>query len=291
MCKFGVIDYKQLNTTAREELDEKMRLEKIYRPELTALFNRVLIDFKAVVSATGQAVDARNYRPEFDASLTKQYRRTQSFFTGRLADQINGKSLQVKQTEEEDLSLEALIAASLVAWRTESADRDSLQISNTNQIQMQESLARARQQTTEEGLPQDNRTLSAVAGAFLGRLFRSRVERIIVTETQSAAESTRNIEASAISGKVPFPLQRVEGVEPAVPQRRITKSWRDIGDNKVRNSHVLADLGPAIPEDGIFIVGPTRSRLRFPGDMLLGAVAAETINCRCFADYKLERGG
>jgi hypothetical protein len=225
MCSPGI---KQLDTSAQEELDEKMRLEAIYRPEVTRLFNKIARDFRNVVAATGQAVDARNYRPEFEASLANHYRRTQAFFTDRITDGIEGKIIQLKQNEEERRSLKDLIAAALVAWRTDSASRQSLQISNTNQMQMQESLAQARQQITEEELPTDNRTLAAVAWGFLRRFFKARTERIIVSETQAAAESTRNIEATALAGGVPFPLQRVEGVEPAVPRRRVTKSWRDI---------------------------------------------------------------
>ena len=288
MCKGG-IDYKQLDTSAQEELEEKMRLEQVWKPQLSALFARIRRDFMTVVAATGQAVDARNYRPEFEASLATQYRRTQGFFAGRLVDSVEGKIIRLKQNEDEERALSELIAAALVAWRIDSSQRQSLFITNTNQMQMQEAIAQARQQQQEEGQPMDNRTLSIIAGAILGRFFRSRIERIIVTETQSAAESTRQIEATALAGGVPFPLRNVDGVEPAVPPRRVTKTWRDIGDNRVRDSHVVAD-GTTIGENDVFIVGPTRSRLRFPGDMLLGAATEETINCRCFADYRLIRG-
>ena len=288
MCT-GLINYKQLDTSAREELDEKMRLEAIYRPILTRLFNLVLRDFTAVVAATGQALDARNYRPDFDASLRGQYQRVQRFFTGRIVDSVEGKIIRLKQNQEEDDALEALILAALVAWRIDSAARSSLVISNTNQHQMQQAITRARQQIADQGLPSDNRTLARVSRSNLSRSFKGRIERIIVTETQAAAEATRAIEASAISGKVPFPLERIEGVTPAVQPRRVTKTWRDIDDNKVRDSHTIAD-GTTIDENAIFTVGPSRSRLRFPGDMLLGAVTAEVINCRCFADYRLIRG-
>ncbi len=288
MCT-GIIQRKLLDTRALEELDAKMRLESTYRPQLSALFNRIVKDFRAIVAATGQAVDARNYRQDFDASLRTQYDRVQRFFTGRITEGVEGKIIRLKQTDDQDQALEELIAASLVAWRIDSGERESLHITNTNQHQMQDALAKARQQITEEQLPTDNRTLAAIAGAFLARFFKARVERIIVTETQSAAESTRAIEVAALSGRVPFPLERVSGVEPAVQPRRVTKTWRDIGDNVVRDSHVVAD-GTTIDENDIFIVGPSRSRLRFPGDMLLGAVTAEVINCRCFADYRLIRG-
>jgi hypothetical protein len=289
MCHCKNIDFKKLDTSAQEELAAKMKLEDRYRPELTRLFNRVVKDFEAVVAATGQAPDASNFRQDFATSFDGQYRRTQAFFTGRLVNNVEGKIIMLKQSEEEFSTLEKLIAASLVAWRFTSSRVQSMFVTNTNQIQMQESLARARLLQSEAGVVQNNRTLAKTAGGFLRRLFKSRVERNIVTQTQSAAEATRNIEATALAGGVPFPLERVEGVEPAAPQRRVTKSWRDIGDSKVRDSHVIADQGPPIAEDEIFIVGPTRSRLRFPGDMSLGAAVEETINCRCFADYTLIR--
>lgn len=286
MCT-GLIQRKRLDSRAQEELDAKMRLEALYRPQLSALFNRILRDFTAIVAATGQAVDARNYRPDFDASLRGQYDRVQRFFTGRITDSVEGKIIRLKQTEDQDDDLEALILAALVAWRIEAASRESLLISNTNQHQMQQAITRARQQIMEEGLPIDNRTLARVSRANLSRTFKGRIERIIVTETQAAAEATRAIEASAISGKVPFPLERIEGVTPAVQKRRVTKTWRDIDDNEVRDTHVIVN-GTTIEENEIFTVG--NSKLRFPGDMLLGAETKEVINCRCFADYRLIRG-
>lgn len=286
MCN-GLIDFKRLDPATLAILQEKMSLEQTFKPEVNKLFNRMLRDFQAMVIATGQSPDARIYRQEWDGILRNHYERVQRSFNGNITDSIEGKIIRLKQSREEDRDLEALITASFLAWRVDSGVRESQVISNTNQHQMQTSITRARQQVTEAQLPTDNRTLAAIAVAFLRRLFKARTERIIVTETQSPAEAARAIEATALAGGVPFPLERVQGVEPAVPRRIVTKTWRDIGDNAVRDTHVRVD-GTTIPENEVFTVGI--SRLRFPGDMLLGAATKEVINCRCFADYRLIRG-
>lgn len=286
MCN-GLIDFKQLDPATLAVLTQKMSLEQTFKPAVNKLFNRMLRDFQAMVAATGQTTDARIYRQEWDGILRNHYERVQRSFAGNLTDSVEGKIIRLKQNTEEDQSLAELITAAFLAWRVDSGVRESQVISDTNQHQMQTSITKARQQVTEEQLPTDNRTLAALAVAFLRRFFKARTERLIVTETQSAAEAARQIEATALAGRVPFPLERVQGVEPAVPPRIVTKTWRDIGDTKVRDTHVGAD-GTTIPENEVFTVG--NSRLRFPGDMLLGAETKEVINCRCFADYRLIRG-
>jgi hypothetical protein len=282
MCGI-VIDRKALDPFTLEQLDKKLDLERRFRPALTRLFNAVAADFRAVVAATGQAPDARNFQPDFNAEFRKHYKRTQKAFKGD-----GRRSLEGKQVEpENEQSLEELIAAALIAWRLDTAQSQANIVTNTNQIQMQDSITKARQQLQEDGEQQiTNTTLALAATAVLRRFFKARIERIIVTETQNAAESTRQIEAEALSGRVPFPLARVPDVQPVTPLRLISKTWVTVGDTRVRPSHVAMD-DRTIAQFDFFVVGPSMSRMRYPGDPSQGAAAAELINCRCSSRYQL----
>lgn len=60
------------------------------------------------------------------------------------------------------------------------------------------------------------------------------------------------------------------------------KVWKSEGDERVRDTHVVAD-GQDIPITDLFLVG--ESYLLFPGDVSNGAEEKELANCRCIAEY------
>jgi HK97 family phage portal protein len=66
----------------------------------------------------------------------------------------------------------------------------------------------------------------------------------------------------------------------------VVQRWRSRRDNKVRETHQVAD-GQQQPLGGLFEVGGFL--LRFPGDPL--APAKETANCRCTINYRSRRTG
>lgn len=66
---------------------------------------------------------------------------------------------------------------------------------------------------------------------------------------------------------------------------KVTKTWRDSGDDRVRGSHRILN-GQTLPMDDIF-VSPIGSMMKHPGDMSLGAHPGDILHCRCRLTYSL----
>lgn len=268
------------------ELGAKLRLEATFRRELRQFFNRILTDFRTALAVSGRAVNARQYTPAITSALQVHYRRSQDRFKGVVADSQGGKAwrlFELKQTPEEEENLEELILLALLAWRNEAAPRKAGFISTTNELQMQQAIESARAQLIQQGEGITNRNLAAVATTILRRLYDTRIERIIITETQEVAESTKLIEAQGMAGLVPFTAIGLPGATPAVPVvRTATKTWNDQDDERVRATHRVVG-GTTLALNGVFRVGT--SMLLFPGDTSLRAQVREVANCRCFLTY------
>lgn len=285
MCNVA-IDYKQLDDQGRLELDQKLVLEQRFRGELRRVFTRIVQDFRVALAATGQIIDAMQYAPLFESALQVQYRRSQREFRGVVEESQGGKAWlhwHRKQTPEEEEDEEELILLALLAWLNGTSSTKADFISGTNARQMQQAVEAARALLVQEGTEVTNRNLAATAEVILQGLFRVRIERIIVTE-RDAAESTKLIEAQAMSGEVPFSAVGIPGVIAAVPQRISFKTWRDQRDNRVRDTHTIVN-GTRIRLSQPFRVGS--SLLLFPGDSSLNAQVKEVANCRCYLTYDI----
>jgi hypothetical protein len=150
---------------------------------------------------------------------------------------------------------------------------------------MEESLALGRDELVQTDITPTPNALARVSTAILvNRFLFGRTTVIAETETQGAAESTKQIEAEVAAGQRPFPLQNVIA-EPLQEQRDVTKKWQTVGDSRVRPSHVRQN-GVTIPNKAIFNI--EGSRLRFPGDTGLGAAFNLIVNCRCSSVYAIE---
>lgn len=285
MCQH--IDFKRLGPVAAQQMQRKMRLEDKIKGPLRSYFRRIVKDFRIAFASSGRPVNMGNYAGELEVILRRHYERVQREFRDDIGRQNGGKSLLIyamKQTADEQQNVDLLLDVSLLAWITETLTRKVEFIGITNDLQMMHAIDLARQSLIDSGEPLDNRNVAITAAALLIRMYESRVDRIAVSETQEAAESTNQIHASILAGAIPFSAVGVPGVTPAVEEREVNKTWRDMDDGRVRATHRRVD-GTTLPENGIFIVGG--SRLRFPGDASLGAAIGEIINCRCFSDYRI----
>jgi len=274
-----VLDYekKQINTQAKRDLVQKLKLERTFRPEVNSLFARMREDFRVNVAATGQALQAREFSTAWQDLLKKHYSRVQKSFLGTVKD-FNKKSLigyQRKQdelTQEEEDNLEELLLLALLGYRNNRAPEQESHITQTNDKQMREAISEARQVQIEQEGPTDNRTIATVAAVILARKFKGRVEGIITLETQAPAEATKLFEARTIAGlePEPTPLERIRRPTPS----RLNKTWRTMGDSLVRDAHRAANF-QKVPIDEPFVV--KGQLLMIPGDNSMGATIDNTI--------------
>lgn len=288
------------------EVAEKVRLEALVMPGIRKIFAQVITDFRVSVARTGRPQAVSRYRSSFETLLEDHYRRVQKSFGGAILIQNNVQTYgalrakQNKQQDDED-SIKELIAAIFLLWRDQHAPVQADIIVATTVRDMDDAVSQAIQALREEQKPTDWRSVAAVAAVILKRILRGRVDLIAVTETQTAAETAKAIEASVAAKTlipgIPLPRDIVPLLEPTVqpsttpgPGPRITpkpdstlrKSWMTMRDKRVRRTHKEAE-GQSRPVNEAFIVGG--SRMMYPGDTSLGAPIREIANCRCSAMY------
>lgn len=266
------------------EVAKKIRLENIFKRELRPLFMQILRDYRTSVAAFGRAQDASRYEPVFQGLLQRHYDRVQRAFKGEIVEQNGGKALFRLLIKQDEDKLNALVDLALFEWRNQNAEEKAALITATNQRQLNQGVTDARNDFREREEQSSPRALATVAAVLVGRQFRVRSNTISQTETQEAAESTKQIQATAVAGK-PIPELGPAFVERPDEVPDVTKTWITIGDDRVRPSHIAVNR-TTLEEDGIFNVG--QSRLRFPGDTSLLADIRETVNCRCSSQYKLK---
>lgn len=108
---------------------------------------------------------------------------------------------------------------------------------------------------------------------------RARAASMACTETQWAAERSKGIEVQVLIGE--------EDGE-AKADVEAFKVWRSQGDSRVRTASTggfdhLSPDGQKVPTNEVFTV--SGQRLRWPGDVALGASLGNIIGCRCSAIY------
>ena len=276
----------------QRELAIKLRLEDSLKPGIRRILRRVLDEFRVSVARTGRPQTVTRYATAFEALLEDHYRKTHRAFRGAVLEQ-NGASTyaEVKQVEE-DSETEELIIATLLLWADQHAPIQAGIIAGTTERDMQDAIQQARDVLTQQGKPTDNRSLAATAAAILRRILGARVDLIAVTETQTAAEISKLVEATtAVGVTVPgIPVPADVALRPR-PGRAVTlkKSWLDLRDARVRETHL--DAGRRYQESPILVTQPFivgGARLMTPGDTSHGAPIREIAHCRCSARYIVE---
>ena len=253
---------------ARRDLAEKLRFERLLIEEIRA-FNKQLVRQTVREFAQGAgAFDASTLQSELTGILDEHYERVGEPFSQQLTEVLPE---DIKATDSEL----ALIATALLTFFSARAIEQAAIITATNQRDIAASIDLAVTISQEEavvGRPQSRRDTAVQTGANLSRKLNARVGAIASLETQASAEAAKATEAQVLTGQPPS----VTGGSPrdvAVP-----KEWVTMGDEVVREDHVLAD-SQEINLNQAFDVGG--EQLRWPGDTSLGASAGNVINCRC----------
>lgn len=255
------------------QVKKKISLEKTYTPEVKRIFSKMLRDFRTSVAGTGLPPSADKYRDTWRHSAETHAERVQRAFKGEFSGR---KFFFFKQ--EDDESANELFALALLKWQEEFSEEQAELITGTNSSDQQTALQLARQALQEEGEPATNRNLAVAGAAILASQYNKRVQSIVMTQTQAAAESAKFIETEVESGQRP----RVLG--PALVVSNTEKTWRTVGDERVRSAHAAAEGQTKSLNEPFIVDGEA---LMFPGDTSLGASAGNVIGCRCVAIYRV----
>lgn len=232
-----------------EQLRDKIRLERIFRPEVERIFNSIARDFRVSVAVTEMPPLIADYKPLWEVALKNHYRRVQTAFTGA-----------VKQPAD-DLLLKVFLD-----WRNRHAPPQAQRIIETTRVNMNEALQLAREGTVVTGEVLAAREMAAQSFAILKKKFKSRTQTLINTETQAAAETAKFQEAEVNSGVTPGSRQDSD----------TTKQWTTVGDRHVRDIHREANGQIRKLNEPYLVAG---EYLMHPGDATLGASLGNLANC------------
>ena len=252
------------STYAARQLARKLKLEAILTRELMVWFRSISATIKPVLRHTGSLPSIDHFRIDLVALLRKHYSRVGNAFMG---DVSLMKQWQIKQTDDEQQSINDATLAAFLAWSVTHAQQQSAYIIATTQDDLQSIYADAQTRLAQDGEQDNVGKLSLLVAAAFAASYIGRTSVIATTETQSSAEQAKLQEANATM---------------QVVRRESTKTWHTLLDDRTRASHVLADLQEQ-PRSTPFTVGG--ERLMIPGDTSLGASPSNIIGCRCSAEY------
>ena len=263
-------------TQAQKDEQKKIRLENISAKEINALFVQMNKANAQSIAATGNPIAAEDFQSDWENLIKRLDVRVQEAFQGDVADTLPEDEQGLSDVEF------ALLLAAFIAWRNKKSKASAQFITNTNKRQLGESINQGRELFAEQNdrMP-SNRELAATTAAVFRRKYKPRVMGISATETQAAAEGTKIIEASVLSGADPSTI-----MNPLIPVTvKSTKTWRNTGTN-IRPLHKrLAGVTKTI--DRAFETGG--EQMMHPGDTSLGATMKNIANCKCALTFNINR--
>ena len=250
---------------ARRDLIRKLDLESQIIRKLTRLNNQIAKDTIRVFDSGGLAFNADTVQKDFEELLGDHYHKTAAVFSHQLSKELPS---DIAATGKE---MSVIDEALLVYFAARAVEQAAI-ITKTNQRNINQSIAEATDLRDDADKPFSRRDQAVFAGVGTLRKLKGRQQSIAITETQNAAETAKATEAEVLAGHRPS-IVAASGA-PA----NVDKEWVTVGDQNVRDSHVLADSQTRDVSKPFTVEGQL---LRYPGDTSLGASAANVINCRC----------
>ena len=282
--------------TAEQELAEKIRLEKPFTRDLMVMFRKIASDLGTSLGENGGVVSAVQYEENTRFILNRGYLRAQRAFSHEILDFLQSNRNNLEEPIISDLSQIAAftgisiavilqryrqaLRGNLDAFRRFNVDQSAEIITGTTQREIDRAVVNSREKLSEqlERQPTNTELARASSASFLRRQ-RPRAAMISATETQAAAEGSKQVERDTLGAFVNSSQAALIGI----PKREIRERWRTQGDSLVRTldsgkfDHLAAD--GQFKKDGVYTV--SGELLRFPGDRLLGASIGNVARCRC----------
>lgn len=259
-------------TSPALDLRDKLRLERTLRRPLRRYHKRIVNSFRLQYGVDASIINVEQFDTELEDILRVHYDRVINVFSNRLTPTM---PLDVAVTEGE----REIIEEALLLWLMGQAAEQATFINTTTQKHASEAVELALEdETVREQVGAAARlTTATIAGAYLNRALRSRETTIVINETSGPAEIAKATEAEVLAGLSPSITGRSNALSP------VTKTWRSVGDSRVRSAHLLAD-GQIRQLNAVYNVGG--EQLMQPRDRTHGATSSNVINCRCISEIK-----
>jgi hypothetical protein len=323
------MDYKALKLTpekrklvtqqAVRDLAKKMSLEPDLIRSLKLFFKKISKDSKEFYKQTGTIMPLSVYRIELTKILFKHYMRVYRNFSSSMrkkskkykhylmAREIKKEqntvtytiALDTTQTTfsivDIDADVDDKILEAAIQSNIERADKQSGNIINVTEKDLEESYFSSEQQSGELGDDQLVEIIISDANETFEEKTKSRPQAIANTETQAIAEKAKHDEAMAVAetigsdttGSIPTlageSTNPLDDIDLENLKGYTIKYWVTMADDRVRHAHLLAE-GQVQFANMPFIVDG--EELLQPGDESLGASKGNVCNCRCTAVYE-----
>lgn len=277
MDSSGIIDvtqdpnYKQ----AARDLALKLKLEAKFKKELRSFFKDLSAKLKDAYSASGIVPPANMYKNDMKKILTDNYKIISKNFESQI--RMGTKSFEFIETKAMDHDINTEITKYISAH----SETQSNLITQTNHDRMTDAVDKVKQTALKNSTPLSNREIAEQASMLFQNDGLRRANTIATTETQNIAETSKFIEAQAVSKNLSNGLYSL-GDGSAMPG--LSKVWVTVLDERTRISHVIADGQKRAVSDPFDVEG---EKLMTPGDTSLGAGPGNVINCRCSVAYNV----
>jgi len=243
---------QQQQREGQRQLKKKLKLERKLDRKMRKFF-RSQNNLFLTLERAGVRLDANLTQPELVRILTTHYEDTSKVFREETVRKANRAISEIGGTQIQ--SDDPMIIAALASFILFSVLDSSRKISATSNSDMTKAMDKAGGD-------------AKAAHSKLKRRGVTRSATIAVTETQRAAEGTKQTTAEEIG--------RTVAIVAFLTQ--ITKTWITRMDHRVRVIHAFAEF-QEVPASDPFIVDD--EFLMYPGDTSLGASAKNTVHCRC----------
>lgn len=263
--------FNKLAKRAMSSYAKKLKLEKNLNNKIKSLFANINKDFKAHYSTFGAAQDVTKYRPALEKILNDHHIKVAQSFSNDLRNLIGtpDKNETIQRKLDANIKGYAAQRSHLMSHQILDTTRDNIDYAINSSIADK---AAADEEITNESVADD--ASDYLQGRFLGR-----VTTIGTTETQSAAETGKDLEYQTMDDMD----AKVDGV--AVRDMVSKGVWITVLDKDTREDHVEAD-GQEVDSGEPFEVGG--EQLMYPGDDSLGASIENLANCRCSKEFFLD---
>lgn len=243
---------------AIDELPRKLKNEKLMQDDLDEFFEQMNDEFLSFFLLTGMVIDFTQFTPEMIALLKKNYRRSARDFKYVLRDQLN---------LDRNTDARAINAGIALYIANHANQQARFIISGTNK-EARNALFKTTSDAQRENESLTQEQIATLSAVELARRNAIRSETTAQVEVQNIAETTKQIESSALdrSGEI---------VAAGVVAKKL---WSAVLDARTRPAHALAD-GQRVDIGKPFTV--KGQLLMYPGDTSLGATLDNVINCRC----------
>lgn len=288
---------------AERELAIKKKLEVKFSSELNRLFKRIGADLNNTIAETGGSISAASYSNDLSRILDRNYKRVQREFTKQILNFLRDNRNNLDENLVNALSQIAQARGTTLNKLTAQLGRevrnDLDAFREFNVIESTEVITATTQKEIDNAINKSTELLRQEVGenftnGQLARQTRSnflarqnfRARTIAATETQNAAEGTKQIERDSV-----FSIRNSNTArELDIPPIEGRDTWVTQGDSLVRAGngtpfdHLAADGQEK--RNGAFTV--SGQKLRFPGDRSLGASLGNIVSCRCSAITVIE---